>query len=128
MESDDLRHIVPRKRSRSPSEAPLDVSSATITPGPVGPPNQMNLQADVPTWQARQPKRQRRNKDVPDYDAAPDRDVLQQMGKSNPLSRKALKKDAKRARKAHRALAQAVEGAGGGGMEIDDGLEFTFIS
>ncbi|KAF5319401.1 hypothetical protein D9619_008554 [Psilocybe cf. subviscida] len=134
MDSDDLRHVIPRKRSRSPSEAPTnsldaDVSSATITPGGLTQPGQMNVQADVPTWQSRQPKRQRRNKDVPDYDAAPDRDVLRQMGKSNPLSRKALKKDAKRARKAHRVMVQAAgDAGGGGGMEIDDGLEFTFIS
>lgn len=123
MESDDLKHVVPRKRSRSPSQIPdgtnstsnlQEISAATITP----------------SWQSRQPKRQRKNKDIPSYDAAPDHHVLAQMGKSNPLSRKALKKDAKKARKAHRARTQAhTHAASGGGMEVDDdGLQFTFMA
>uniref|UniRef100_A0A8H7XRC6 CP-type G domain-containing protein n=1 Tax=Psilocybe cubensis TaxID=181762 RepID=A0A8H7XRC6_PSICU len=88
MESDDLRHIVPRKRSRSPSEA------AQNSRGP----------SDLAHYN-RQPKRQRKSKEIPAYDAQPDKNVLEQMGRSNPLNRKTLKRDAKRARKAHRVRA-----------------------
>ena len=121
MESDDLVHVVPRKRSRSPSvisSAP-HISSANAEK-PFGP-------VDGLAWQSRQPKRQRKNKDVPAYDALPDRHILQQMGKSNPLSRRALKKDAKRARKAHRTDARTAPA--GGGMDVDDeSLEFSFMA
>lgn len=121
MESDDLVHVVPRKRSRSPSVVPPvpDISTASV--------EMPFSQADTLTWQSRQPKRQRKNKDVPAYDAPPDRHILQQMGKSNPLSRKALKKDAKRARKAHRADAGAAPSSGG--MDVDgESLEFSFMA
>ncbi|KJA18946.1 hypothetical protein HYPSUDRAFT_56903 [Hypholoma sublateritium FD-334 SS-4] len=121
MESDDLVHVVPRKRSRSPSLVPPvpDISSERVA--------MPFNQADALTWQSRQPKRQRKNKDIPAYDAPPDRHILQQMGKSNPLSRKALKKDAKRARKAHRTDAGTTPS--GGGMDVDgESLEFSFMA
>jgi nuclear GTP-binding protein len=48
------------------------------------------------------------------------------MDRGNPLSRKVLKKEAKRARRAA-TRAQKVEG---GGMDVDDeaALEFTFMA
>ncbi|KAF9545042.1 P-loop containing nucleoside triphosphate hydrolase protein [Agrocybe pediades] len=114
MESDDLRHVVPRKRSRSPTP-----SEATQNP------QQPTSSADTsaPSYLTRQPKRQRKNRDIPSYDAQPDENDLAQMGRSNPLSRKNLKREAKRARKAHRVKADT------GGMEVDDGdLQFTFMA
>lgn len=75
----------------------------------------------------RQPKRQRKSKDVPAYDALPDAHVLQRMERSNPLNRRMLKKEAKRARKAQR-IKVGSGAAGQGGMEVDDdGLQFTFM-
>ncbi|CAA7264537.1 unnamed protein product [Cyclocybe aegerita] len=114
MESDDLRHIIPRKRSRSPSEVP--------TNGPVT----MPIDSEASRY-TRQPKRQRRTKDIPDYNALPDQNVLMQIGRSNPLNRRTLKKDAKRARKSHRIKNQLQSSPGK--MEIDDeGLQFTFMA
>lgn len=127
MESDDLKHIVPRKRSRSPSEVPQTTLGASSNAADASTAMQFD-QADAQTWQSRQPKRQRKNKNVPSYDAPVDKHVLEQMGRSNPLSRKALKKDAKRARKAHRTTTEAAD-PGAGGMDVDDdGLQFTFIA
>lgn len=126
MESDDLRHIVPRKRSRSPSEAPQPAQNTHGGRG--GPATGPEMQSDLAHYN-RQPKRQRKSKDIPAYDAQPDKNVLQQMERSNPLNRKALKRDAKKARKAHRLRADPAGGGGGGGMEIDDeGLSFTFMA
>lgn len=121
MESDDLKHIIPRKRSRSPSE-----TSTNPFPNPTS----INSMAVVDNTDLsryhRQPKRARKSKDIPAYDAPPDSHVLHQMGKSNPLGRKTLKRDAKRARKAHRIR---TTNAGGSGMEVDDeGLQFTFMA
>lgn len=111
MISDDLKHVVPRKRSRSASPSP-PLSRAMTPPSEEG------------RYQ-RQPKRQRRNKDVPEYDALPDEHALKLMERSNPLSRRVLKKEAKKARKAHRVRAGA-----GAGMEVDNdtGLQFTFMA
>ena len=61
MESDDLKPIIPCKRSRSSSEA--------LTPAPN--PNEPKV--------VRQPKRQRKSKDIPAYNAAPDEHVLKSM-------------------------------------------------
>ena len=115
MESDDLKPIIPRKRSRSPSEVSIPAPGSTsIEPKPT-----------------RQPKRQRKSKDIPAYDAAPDQHVLKRMDRSNPLSRKILKREAKKARKAEMqrtkgdmsALGKATE------MDVDDqGLQFTFMA
>ncbi|PPQ72806.1 hypothetical protein CVT26_003326 [Gymnopilus dilepis] len=116
MESDDLRPVVPRKRSHSPSE---------LSVAPAGP-NDMVADSDLSRYM-RQPKRQRKSKDIPDYNAPPDQHVLEQMGKSNPLNRRSLKKEAKRVRKAHRV--RTVQGGAGGTMEIDDeGLQFSFMA
>lgn len=78
-----------------------------------------------PPTHTRQPKRQRKSKEVPAYDAPPDAHVLKRMERSNPLSRRVLKKEAKRARKAQRVRTESVAG----GMEVDaDELEFTFMA
>lgn len=84
----------------------------------------------TPPSHVRQPKRQRKSKDVPAYDALPEAHVLKGMGRSNPLNRRVLKREAKRARRAGRARGKTgAEGEGAGGMEIDDeGLAFTFIA
>ncbi|KAF8882975.1 hypothetical protein BD779DRAFT_1647825 [Infundibulicybe gibba] len=92
------------KRSRSPSMSVLEGS-----------------QQQQSQYQ-RQPKRQRKSKDVPEYDALPDEHVRSRMGQSNPLNRRVLKKDAKRARKAQRA-----RGVPGTGMDVDVELDSTFM-
>ena len=119
MESDDLKPIIPRKRSRSPSEA------LTPTPGPNS--NEQKL--------TRQLKRPRKSKDIPAYDAAPDEHILQRMDRSNPLSRKILKREAKKARKAGMQRMKGDTSAFGKarGMDVDDrgqfqGLQFTFMA
>ncbi|KAG6833960.1 hypothetical protein H0H87_007971 [Tephrocybe sp. NHM501043] len=104
-----------RKRPRSPSIAP-DMDNAPM----------VGTEA-IPAHLTRQPKRQRKTRDVPSYDAPPDEHVLRHMDRSNPLSRRNLKKEAKRARKAHRVKNQASAGAGV--MEVDgEGLGFTFMA
>lgn len=117
MESDDLKPTIPCKRSRSPSEA--------LTPVP---------NSNEPKF-VRQPKRQRKSKDIPAYNAAPDEHVLKSMDRSNPLSRKILKREAKRARKAGM---QRINGSGDMSalgkapamdVDVDDqGLQFTFMA
>lgn len=78
---------------------------------------------EPPAYATRVPKRQRRAKDVPDYDAPV---TAHHLAHSNPLSRKTLKKDAKRARRAANKVALAERG---GGMDIDgENLEFTFMA
>ena len=78
MESDDLKPIISCKRSRSPSEA--------LRPSPNS--NELKL--------LRQPKRQRKYKVIPDYNPAPDDHVLESMDRSNPYSRKILRRKRKR--------------------------------
>jgi len=115
MESDDLKPIIPRKRSRSPSEASA----------PAAIPN-----SNEPKF-IRQPKRQRKSKDIPAYDAPPDGHILQRMDRSNPLSRKTLKREAKKARKAGMQRTKGDMSALGKatGMDVDDqGLQFTFMA
>lgn len=110
MESDDLKLIIPRKRSRSPSEV-----SARVT-------TTLTAEEASASRYTRQPKSQRRSKEVPAYDASPEEHISQLMARNNPLNRRVLKKEAKRARKAHRAKA-------GTSMEVDDGgLQFTFMA
>ncbi|KAL0947929.1 hypothetical protein HGRIS_010560 [Hohenbuehelia grisea] len=116
----------PRKRSRSPSVAP-SITDMAVTPDATAQLQQPPSRAQADERQPRQPKRQRRAKDVPDYHAPPDAHVLKHMSKSNPLNRRNLKREAKRARKANRPKAGVEDGAGGG-MEVDDGLEFTFMA
>jgi nuclear GTP-binding protein len=110
-----------RKRPRSPSPTPAnetDPENVQMVSFPAPPPSYV-----------RQPKRQRKAKDVPAYDALPDAHVLKGMGKSNPLNRRMLKREAKRARRAGRVRGRAEGGGARGGMEVDDeGLAYTFIA
>ncbi|TFK22857.1 hypothetical protein FA15DRAFT_671103 [Coprinopsis marcescibilis] len=109
------------KRARSPSPSPEPAGSIPT----------VDMDApttEAPSHYARQPKRQRKNRDIPEYHAKPDRHVLERMGQSNPLNRRALKKDAKRARRQMQLKAKA-EGAPESEMQIDhDELEFTFMA
>jgi len=106
----------PRKRPRS--------ASITLAPGPNP---HFGTNGEVPAHVLRQPKRQRKSKDVPEYSSPPDDHVLKRMERGNPMSRKNLKKEAKRAKKAHRV--KSNQGSGGGGMEVDDvGLQCTFMA
>lgn len=103
MESDDLIPRIPRKRSLSPS---------VVGPEPT-------------STRPRAPKRLRRTKDIPEYDAPI---LAASLAKSNPMNRKVLKKEAKKVRRANRGAVAA----GSGGMEVDGmehgGLEFTFMA
>ncbi|KAJ2932150.1 hypothetical protein H1R20_g4942, partial [Candolleomyces eurysporus] len=120
MESEDLLPKLPVKRSRSPDSVNDDGRST----------GRAGVFDHETHYAARQPKRQRKNKDVPDYDSKPDGHVLARMERSNPLSRKALKQDAKRARRLMKMKAKA-EMMGGGGMQVDENaeeLQFTFMA
>lgn len=75
----------------------------------------------------RQPKRLRRNHDIPAYDSPVIADRLAEM---NPLNRRALKKAKKKERRAGRTRVPVSASAVEGGMEIDDegiGMEATFM-
>lgn len=112
MESDDLKHIIPRKRERSPTAS--EGSAAFSRP--------LSDDKAAASRYTRQPKRQRRVKDIPDYESpVTEAHVLGTMSKSNPLSRKVLKREAKRVRKAQRVK-------GGNKMEVDEELQFTFMA
>ncbi|RDB21805.1 Guanine nucleotide-binding protein-like 3 [Hypsizygus marmoreus] len=113
---EDMSPRSSRKRPRSHSPAPMpDTNNAPM----IG-----TDAVEQSTPGARQPKRQRKTKDVPAYDAPPDEHVLKRMDRSNPLSRRNLKKEAKRARKAHRVRGDQA----GGVMEVDEGLQFSFMA
>jgi nuclear GTP-binding protein len=88
------------------------------------------IESDDRRDHVRQRKRRRKDKDIPDYHAPIEENVLAHMERSNPLSRKNLKKELKRARKAHRAKLLAERSVGGGEeMDIDhDQLQFTFMA
>ncbi|KIK69019.1 hypothetical protein GYMLUDRAFT_35060 [Collybiopsis luxurians FD-317 M1] len=110
------------KRARSPSV--LSTQASIL---------QVNSDADMRSYHFRQPKRQRKSKLIPDYDAPPDTHVLERMGKSNPLNRRVLKKERKRERRlAGLARRAGADGTSGGGMEVDDStagdLASTFIA
>jgi nuclear GTP-binding protein len=113
MESDDLTPQITRKRSRSPSILPTATD-----------------REPADTTVNRPAKRARIRKEVPEYDAPPEEHVRSRMARSNPLSRKVLKQDAKRARRA--ATRKMKAALAPRGMEIDDegngGLEFTFLA
>ncbi|KAH6873781.1 P-loop containing nucleoside triphosphate hydrolase protein, partial [Coprinopsis sp. MPI-PUGE-AT-0042] len=87
MESDDLKPHIPRKRSRSPS---LVSESAVPTSGPT---------SEDPSYMHRQPKRQRKSKEIPEYNEQPDKHG-------------ALKKDAKRQRKMAKMQSRAEMASG----------------
>lgn len=110
MESDDLKHQIPRKRSHSPTPSVAATLDAR--------------QGMEPVYASRAPKRQRKNKDVPAYDAPVEEHTRRSMARHNPLNRRTLKKAAKRARKA----ASKADGGANAVMEIDDGLQFTFMA
>ncbi|KXN82995.1 hypothetical protein AN958_01930 [Leucoagaricus sp. SymC.cos] len=114
----------PRKRAHSPFEegaAPL--ASMKLSSG-LAP-----MESDDRPEYNRQPKRRRKNKVIPDYHAPIEDHVLERMEQSNPLSRKNLRRESKRARKAHNVKMLAERGGDGGGMDIDhDELQFTFMA
>ncbi|GJE91997.1 nucleostemin-like domain-containing protein [Phanerochaete sordida] len=98
-----------RARPRSVSPTPSAFSVANAQPA-----------RDLDTRE-RQPKRLRRSHDIPAYDAPVSASGL---AGANPLNRRALKKAAKKARRADRPR---VFG-GDGGMEVDDeGMEGSFM-
>ncbi|KAH9850486.1 P-loop containing nucleoside triphosphate hydrolase protein [Lenzites betulinus] len=111
MESDDLASHIPRKRSRSASPTPSVVSTATRAT--------VNPNARPPA-----PKRLRRSHDVPAYDAPVEEHARRAMAGANPLGRRVLKREAKKARRAaNRALGKRASG-----MEVDEeGLGETFL-
>lgn len=118
MESDDLAPHIPRKCSRSPSVA--SVASTTRTSTSLSAPTASSEGARPPA-----PKRLRRSHDVPAYDAPVEEHARRAMASANPLGRRVLKREAKKARRAAtRALGRPL----GGGMDVDDvGLGATFM-
>lgn len=107
MESDDLTLRIPRKRCHSPTPSVVTVD--------------LDVGSNAPTHS---PKRQRRAKDVPAYDAPID---AVSISRSNPMSRKVLKKEAKKARR-EAIRAQRVTT---GDMDVDGdsaALQFTFMA
>ena len=112
MESDDLAPAIPRKRSRSPSPTSTDASHPQIDPD------------------QRRPKRMRRSHDIPSYDAPVEEHARRRMAGANPLSRRVLKREAKKARRAAtKAVAAEKRAALASGMEVDDDstLAATFM-
>ena len=114
MESDDLAHRIPRKRSRSPSES---VVSAPTSISPSGPAKRISVTINE-NARPPAPKRLRRSRDVPAYDAPVAEHARQRMAVGNPLSRTVLKKEAKKARRAANRAAQSERMRAG--MEVDD--------
>src|SRR5262245_8354100 len=109
MDEGDPESQTPRKRVRSPSVDPQSVRDN----------NSDNSN--------RPSKKPRLRKEVPAYDAPVDEHIQKTMARSNPLSRKVLKQEARRARRAASRIMKAK--VDGGGMEVDDGgLEFTFMA
>ncbi|KAF8519467.1 P-loop containing nucleoside triphosphate hydrolase protein [Hysterangium stoloniferum] len=122
MESDDLRHVIPRKRSLSitpelelaPNELRPILGKRALTPSEVGGPAQTR-----PT-RAPAPKRIK-----PTYDTVFNEQERETMGISNPMGRKNLKENMKKKKKAVRRAAKALDK----GMVVDDvgdAVEFTF--
>ncbi|RPD68714.1 P-loop containing nucleoside triphosphate hydrolase protein [Lentinus tigrinus ALCF2SS1-7] len=124
MESDDLAPRIPRKRSRSPSESVASLS--TITDASHAPQAQVTDTARPPA-----PKRLRRSREVPDYHAPVDEHARRTMASANPLGRRVLKREAKKARRAANRAALLKRAQGRAlGMEVDEdaGLEATFMT
>jgi nuclear GTP-binding protein len=118
MESDDLAPIVPRKRSRSPSASVPDDPVGRVVLGRGSGIGGEDTQAGA----ERAPKRLRREKARDAGGVTAD----ERMARANPLGRRALKKDAKRARRAAQRAQRAGTGDGAG-MEVDEGLRETFM-
>ncbi|KAL1676390.1 P-loop containing nucleoside triphosphate hydrolase protein [Schizophyllum commune] len=104
------------KRPRSPSPGPTH-------PNGINPEVEMHDPDDLPT---RQPKRLRKNHDLPEYEQTQGlgSNPHNQLGRNNPLNRRFLKKEAKRARKVQRLVAKAA----GESMVVDEGLAATFMT
>ncbi|KAI0746018.1 P-loop containing nucleoside triphosphate hydrolase protein [Earliella scabrosa] len=111
MESDDLAPRIPRKRSRSPSTA--SVSGPSPFADGARPPA---------------PKRLRRTHDVPDYHAPVEEHARRSMASANPLGRRVLKREAKKARRAA-TRAMQMQRKRDAGMDVDEdvSLEATFM-
>jgi len=106
MVTDDAAVRLPLKRAYSPGPEP------ELGRGPKPPAPDVSF--------TRTPKRLRRAKDLSAYEEA--------AAKSHPLSRKTLKRDAKRARRAATRM-QRQEARDGVSMEVEvDGLENTFMT
>ncbi len=109
----------PRKRSRSPSEIGIPATDNNL---------RTVAEADDQLQYVRQPKRRRKNRDIPEYHAPVDEHVLKSMERSNPLNRKNLRREAKKARKVQKAK-MVAERATAEEMVIDpDDLQFTFMA
>ena len=129
MESDDLAPHVPRKRSRSASPTP-SASSSTLARGSGFGPSSASANDDA---RPPAPKRLRRAHEVLDYHAPVEEHARRAMASANPLSRRVLKREAKKARQAAKRASRAAA-AGRAGMEVDrdeemdaGGLEATFM-
>ena len=123
MESDDLRHVIPRKRSLSvtpeldapPHELRPILGKRALTQSEAGGPSHLTRPARTPA-----PKRIK-----PTYDTVLNEQERGTMGISNPLGRKNLMKNMKKKKKAARRAAKAMDQ----GVVIDDigeAVEFTF--
>lgn len=107
------------KRARSPSPAPSL---------PVSIPTQPPLRREEPDQHQRAPKRMRRMHAADPISPS----TIQTMAANNPLSRRRLKRDAKKERRAGRTRRTGLAGASGG-MEVEcddrmDGLDGTFFT
>ena len=120
MESDDLTPRIPLKRSRSPSTASIASTNppASASPTPTAPLHADNDRARPPA-----PKRLRRSHEVPDYHAPVDEHARRAMAGANPLSRRVLKQEAKKARRAANRAAQLAKTRRVPGMDVDDDEE-----
>ena len=102
----------PLKRSRSWSPSP--------SPSRLTAPRKSSRRKSANDDSPRLAKRLRRSKEVSS--------THEHMALQNPINRRALKKEAKKARRANRLRVSGGEGGVGVGMDIDDGLEFTFMA
>ena len=130
MQSDDLAPRIPRKRSRSPSTAsvsgpsPFPPSSSTLTSNSASTHARDHADGTRPPA----PKRLRRTHDVPDYHAPVEEHARRAMASANPLGRRVLKREAKKARRAA-TRAMQMQRKRDAGMDVDEdvSLEATFM-
>ena len=103
--------VLSQKRARSRSPSPTPSAFSTTNTGTA-----KNLDT-----RERQPKRFRRSHDIPEYDAPVH---AYNLSTANPMNRRALKRAAKKARRADRVRVVGTDG----GMEIDGmGMGDTFL-
>ena len=127
MESDDLAPRIPRKRSRSPSTAsvsgpsPFPPSSSTLTSTSAS----THAREDADGARPPAPKRLRRTHD---YHAPVEEHARRAMASANPLGRRVLKREAKKARRAA-TRAMQMQRKRDAGMDVDEdvSLEATFM-